>query len=82
MRILQDFEVFAGTSRMFENKLSGLWPFYLKNKESDRRASNIAEVQLKKKYIVFVRCEAVIFEVLKACVYLAMAYFLVVRACF
>jgi len=44
-------------------------------------ASNIAEVQLKK-YIVFVRCEAVIFEVLKACVYLAKAYLLVVRACF
>ena len=46
-------------------------------------ASNIAEVQLKK-YImtVFVRCEAVIFEVLRACVYLAMAYLLVVRACF
>ena len=44
-------------------------------------ASNIAEVQLKKN-IVFVRCEAVIFEVLKACVYLAMAYLLVVRACF
>ena len=65
MRILQDFEVFAVTSRMFENKLSGLWPFYLKNKESDRRAtmaSNIAEVQLKKN-IVFVRCEALVFEV-------------------
>ena len=42
----------------------------------------IAEVQFKKIYIVFVRCEAVIFEVLKACVYLAMAYLLVVRACF
>ena len=53
-------------------------------------ASNIAEdkqvqVQLKKKSIVFVRCEAVIFdrsEVQKTCVYLAMAYLLVVRACF
>ena len=36
---------------MFENKLSGLWPYCLKNKESDRRAtkaSNIPEVQLKK----------------------------------
>ena len=36
---------------MVENKFSGLRPFYLKNKESDRRAtmaSNIAEVQLKK----------------------------------
>ena len=44
-------------------------------------ASNIAEVQLEK-YIVFVRSEAVIFEVLKDCVYLAMAYLLVVRACF
>ena len=31
---------------------------------------------------VFFRCEAVIFEVLKTCVYLAMAYLLVVRACF
>ena len=39
-------------------------------------ASNIAQVQLKKK-IVFVRCEVVIFEVLKTCVYLAMAYLLV-----
>ena len=50
MRILWDFEVFAGTSRRFENKMSGLWLFYLKNKESDRRAtmgSNIADVQLK-----------------------------------
>ena len=45
-------------------------------------ASNIAEdkqvqVQLKKKKIVFVRCEAVIFdrsEVQKTCEYLAMAY--------
>ena len=86
MRILRDFEVFAGNSRMFENKLSDLWPFYLKNKESDRlatKASNIAERRYNlKKYIVFVRCEAVIFEVLKACVYLAMAYLLVVRACF
>ena len=50
-------------------------------------ASNIAEdqqvrVQLSKKKIVFVRCEAVIFEVLKTRVYLAMAYILVVRACF
>ena len=54
-------------------------------------ASNIAEdkqvqAQLKKKKrIVFVRCEAVIFdrsEVQKTCVYLAMAYLLVVRACF
>ena len=65
MKILRDFEVFAGTSPMFENKLSGLWPFYSRNKESDRRAtmaSNIAEVQLKK-YIGFVRCDAVIFEV-------------------
>ena len=44
-------------------------------------ASNVAEVQLKKN-IVFVRCEAVIFEVLKACVYLVMVYLLVVRACF
>ena len=44
-------------------------------------ASNIAELQLKKN-IVFVRCEALIFEVLKGCVYLAMAYLLVVRACF
>ena len=43
-------------------------------------ASNIVEVQLK--YIVFVRCEAVIFEVLKACVYLAMVYLLVLCACF
>ena len=43
-------------------------------------ASNVAEVQLKN--IVFVRCEAVIFEVLKACVYLVMVYLLVVRACF
>ena len=36
---------------MVENKFSGLRPFYLKNKESDRRAtmvSNFAEVQLKK----------------------------------
>ena len=36
---------------MFENKLSGLRPFCLKNKESDRRAtmaSNIPEVQVKK----------------------------------
>ena len=64
MPILRDFEVLAGTSRMFENKLSG----------RATMASNIAEVQ-------FVRCEAVIFEVLKACVYLAMAY-LLVRACF
>ena len=39
------------------------------------------EVQLKK-YIVFVRCEVIIFEVLKACVSLAMAYLLVVHACF
>ena len=31
-------------------------------------ASNIAEVQLKK-YIVFVRCEAVMFEVLALCVF-------------
>ena len=54
-------------------------------------ASNIAEdkqVQVqfkKKKKIVFVRCEAVIFdrsEVQKTCVYLAMAYLLVVRACY
>ena len=49
-------------------------------------ASNIAEdqqVQVKlKKQIVSVRREAVIFEVLKTCVYLAMAYLLVVRACF
>ena len=44
-------------------------------------ASNIAQVRLKKK-IVFVRCEVVIFEALKTCVYLAMAYLLVVRACF
>ena len=49
-------------------------------------ASNIAEdqqvqIQLKKK-IVFVRYEAVIFEVVKTCVYLAIAYLLVVRACF
>ena len=68
---------------MFENELSGLRPFYLKNNESDRRAStasNITEVKLRK--IVLVRCEAVIFEVLKAFVYLAMAYLLVVRACF
>ena len=53
MQILRDFEVFAGTTRMFENKLSGLWPFSLKNKESDRRAtmaSNIPEVQVKKNY--------------------------------
>ena len=42
--------------------------------------SNIAEVKLKNMTcIVFARCEAVIFEVLKACVYLAMAYLLVVR---
>ena len=36
---------------MFENKLSGLRPFYLKNNESDRRAttaSNITEVKLRK----------------------------------
>ena len=49
-------------------------------------ASNIAEdqqvqIQLKKKN-VFVRYEAVIFEVVKTCVYLAIAYLLVVRACF
>ena len=84
MRILRDFEVFAGTLRMFENKLSGLWPFCLKNKEGDKRAtmaSNIPEVQLKK-YIVFLRSEAVIFEELKTLVYLAMAYVLVVCACF
>ena len=83
MRILRDFELFAGTSRMFENKLSGPWPYYLKNKESDTRAtmaSNVAEVQFKKK-LVCVRYEAVIFQVLKACVYLATAYLLVVRAC-
>ena len=36
----------------------------------------------KKKKIVVVRCEAVIFEVLKTCVYLAMAYLLGARACF
>ena len=42
---------------------------------------NIVEVQLRK-YIVFVRCEVVIFEVRKACVYLAMVYLLLVRACF
>ena len=30
----------------------------------------------------FVRCGAVVFEVLKAFVYLAMAYLLLVRACF
>ena len=36
----------------------------------------------KKKKIVLVRCEAVIFEVLKTCVYLVMAYLLVVRAFF
>ena len=34
------------------------------------------------KNIGFVRCEAVAFEVLKTCVYLAMAYLLVVRAWF
>ena len=54
-------------------------------------ASNIAEdqqvqVQLKeKKKIVFVCCEPVIFsrfEVLKTCVYLAIAYLLVVRVFF
>ena len=67
--------------------------FCLKNKESDWRATmaiNIAEdkqvqVHLKKKKIVFVRCEAVIFdrsEVQKTCVYLAMAYLLIVSACF
>ena len=44
-------------------------------------ARNITEVQLKKK-IVFVRYEAVIFEELKTCVHLAMAYLLVVRASF
>ena len=49
-------------------------------------ASNTAEdqqvqVQLKKK-IVFVRCEAVIFEVLKTCNYLTMAYLLLFSACF
>ena len=44
-------------------------------------ASNIPEVQLKKN-IVFLRCEAVIFEVLKTRVYLVMAYVLDVRACF
>ena len=46
-RILRDFEVFAGTSCMFENKLSGLQPFYLENKESDRQQWPviIAEVQ-------------------------------------
>ena len=48
-------------------------------------ASNIAEdrqaqVQLKKGLSSF--AEAVILEVLKACVYLAMAYLLVDRACF
>ena len=37
---------------------------------------------MKKIYIVFVRCEAVIFEVLKTCVCLAMTYLLVVRVCF
>ena len=60
-------------------------------KGSDWRAtiaSNIAADQqvqnLKKnlKKIVLFRCEAVIFEVLKTCVYLAMAYLLVVRPCF
>ena len=45
-------------------------------------ASNIAEVQLKKIYIVFVRGEAVKFLVLKACVYLAMANLLVLCAYF
>ena len=49
-------------------------------------ASNTAEdqqvqVPLKKK-IFFVRCEALIFEVLKTCVSSAMAYLLVGRACF
>ena len=44
-------------------------------------ASNIAEVQLTEKYCLR-SLLAVIFEVLKACVYLAMAYLLVVRACF
>ena len=43
---------------------------------------NIAEVQLKNVYNVFVRCKEVMFEVRKTCVYLAMAYLVVVRACF
>ena len=49
----------------------------------DRRttmASNHCGGTMKKN--VSVRCEAVIFEVLKTCVYLATAYLLVVRACF
>ena len=85
MRILRDFELFAGTSRMFENKWCLACDLFdLKNKESDCRttmASNVAHVRLKRK-IVFVRCEEVIFEVLKTYVYLAVAYLLVVRACF
>ena len=59
--------------------------FCLRTKESDRRAtmaSNIAEVRLKNINIVFVGYEAVIFEILKTCVFLAMAYLLVIRPCF
>lgn len=68
--------------------MSGLGPFVLKIKKATdvRQWPVIAEdqqvqVQLKKR-IVFVRCEAAIFEVLKTCVYLAMPYLLVVRGCF
>ena len=32
-------------------------------------ADQQVQVQVKKKQIVFVRCEAVVFEVLKTCVY-------------
>ena len=49
------------------------WPVVLRR---------ISRYRYDLKKIVFVRCEAVIFEVLKTCVYLAMAYLLVVRACF
>ena len=59
--------------------------FCLRTKESDRRATmagNIAEVRLKNINIVFVGYEAVIFEILKTCVFLAMAYLLVIRPCF
>ena len=67
-------------------KTNYVWPvtFCLKNKESDWRATttrNITEVQLKKN-IGFVCCEAVIFELLKTSVHLALAYLLVVRAGF
>ena len=40
------------------------------------------QVQLKEKDCLRSLTEAVIFEVLKTCVYLSMRYLLVVRACF